>query len=156
MAKQKIIQSAKFKRDYVAVSAIAIFFAIVLSEVALAVSIPAYLKRENAMATEVRRLALLRSFDGARYLANRPTGGGDAREMEVRIIRWNLDQMAGYLRSEADNLDSDEIAQVQGYLKDMTRILTRLHNADQKTYCQERTLDASGYLNQLLTPEAGK
>ena len=60
--------SAKFKRDYVAALAVVIFFAIVLAEIVLAVSIPAYLQREDAMALQARRLQLLESFDAARNL----------------------------------------------------------------------------------------
>ena len=43
VAKEQLRYSAKFKRDYVAMLAVAIFFAIIFCEVALAVSIPAYL-----------------------------------------------------------------------------------------------------------------
>ena len=68
---QQITYSAKIKRDYVAASAVVIFIAIVLAEIALAISIPAYLKRENAMALEVRRLQLLDSFDGARGMSEK-------------------------------------------------------------------------------------
>ena len=39
--------TANFKRDYVAGSAIAIFFLIVISEITLAVSLPLYMRSEN-------------------------------------------------------------------------------------------------------------
>ena len=52
--------SAKFKRDYVAALAVVIFFAIVLAEIVLAVSIPAYLHREDAMALQVRQTSAAR------------------------------------------------------------------------------------------------
>jgi hypothetical protein len=82
---QQITYSAKFKRDYVAASAVVIFIAIVLAEIALAISIPAYLKRENAMALEVRRLQLLDSFDGARGMSEKlkPKGGETAEALDI-------------------------------------------------------------------------
>ena len=84
---QQITYSAKFKRDYVAASAVVIFIAIVLAEIALAISIPAYLKRENAMALEVRRLQLLDSFDGARGMSEKlKPKGGETAELEARLV----------------------------------------------------------------------
>ena len=66
MAARKIVYSAKFRRDYVALGAVLIFFAIVFCEIALAVAIPSYLRREEAMARSVRRLELQEQFDSLR------------------------------------------------------------------------------------------
>ena len=131
---QQITYSAKFKRDYVAASAVVIFIAIVLAEIALAISIPAYLKRENAMALEVRRLQLLDSFDGARGMSE------------------GLNSLAPYLREHSGALTSDEIAGLQASVTEFTRIMTRLR--DQGGFCREQTLDTAIYLEPLLPEEA--
>lgn len=68
---REVLLSAKFKRDYVATFAVVIFCMIVVAEVALAVSIPAYLERENVMALQMSRIRLRESFDGVRRQAAR-------------------------------------------------------------------------------------
>lgn len=80
---QQITYSAKFKRDYVAASAVVIFIAIVLAEIALAISIPAYLKRETPW--RLRSAAqLLDSFDGARGMSEKlKPKGGETAELEA-------------------------------------------------------------------------
>ncbi len=145
---QKIEFSAKFKRDYVALSAVVIFFAIVLSEVALAISIPAYLLREDAMALQVRRLRLLESFDGARYMADQVKSSGEGAAMEVRLISWNLNLLANYLREHAGSLSGDEIAALQKSVDDSRSILARINSG--RSYCDERKLDVSVYLDSLI------
>ena len=54
--KNKIIQSAEFKRDYVAALAVVIFSLIIIAELVLAFSIPWYLKQEDSMAESVAKL----------------------------------------------------------------------------------------------------
>lgn len=150
---QEITYSAKFKRDYVAALAIVIFFAIVLAEITLAVSIPAYLKGENTMALEVRRLELLESFDRARGLSEHAkVKDGEAAELELRLAKWGLNMLAPYLRDHAGELSSSEIAELQGTVTELTRIITRLRQKD-GTYCREQTLDTAIYLDSLIPPE---
>ena len=105
--KRQVLQSANFKRDYVAASAIMIFSLIVMSEIAIAVAIPTYLYRENAMALQVRRLKLLESFDQARRRCNDLKPRGNAAKMEMKLVAWNLDLLAMYLRQESGKLTSD-------------------------------------------------
>lgn len=149
---QEITYSAKFKRDYVAALAVVIFFAIVLAEIALAISIPAYLKGENAMALQVRRLQLLDSFDNARGMANKlKVKGGETAEQELRLAAWGLHSLAPYLRQNADRLTSQELAEVQTAVTELTRIMVRLR--DRGSFCNEQTLDTAIYLESLLPKE---
>ena len=78
--------SAKFKHDYVAFSAVAIFCLIVVSEIALAISIPAYLTSENAMALQVQRLKMLESFDNTRRAVEHSENSEEKAVMELRLI----------------------------------------------------------------------
>jgi len=150
---QEITYSAKFKRDYVAALAVIIFFAIVLSEIALAVSIPVYLKSENTMAREVRRLKLLESFDHARNLSEKvKVQGGETAELELRLARWGLNSLAPYLRDHAGDLSSDEIAELQKTVTELTRLVTRL-GSKVGPYCREQSLDTSIYLDSLVPSE---
>lgn len=153
MAKE-IQFSAKFKRDYVAALAVVIFFAIVLAEIVLAVSIPAYLHREDAMALQVRRLQLLESFDGARNLGNSLKLKGEIAEYEARLVMWNLNLLATYLRENSADLTSGEIASLQNDIRAFTGILARLRSGEE--LCRERKLDTSIYVNSLIAPAEGK
>ena len=154
VAKEQLRYSAKFKRDYVAMLAVAIFFAIIFCEGALAVSIPAYLHKENAMALEVRRLQLLESFDGARSLANNVKPAQEAAELEARLLRWDLNLLANYLRTEAPKLTSSEISELQATVRDITYFLARLREG--RSFCSERKLDTSIYMDSLLEASAAK
>lgn len=146
--------SAKFKRDYVAALAVVIFFAIVLAEIVLAVSIPAYLHREDAMALQVRRLQLLESFDAARNLGNSLKPNGEIAELEARLVMWNLNLLATYLRENSADLTGEEIASLQNDVRAFTGILARIQSGE--TLCRERKLDSSFFVNSLITPAEKK
>lgn len=150
---QEITYSAKFKRDYVAALAVVIFFAIVLAELTLAVSIPAYLKCENTMALEVRRLKLLESFDRARVLSERvKVQGGEIAELELRLAKWGLDTLAPYLREHAGKLSGEELTGLQETVTGLTRVIARLGNKNEP-YCREQTLDTAIHLDLLIPSE---
>ncbi|MDR0931544.1 MAG: hypothetical protein LBM70_00780 [Victivallales bacterium] len=152
---QQITYSARFKRDYVAASAVVIFFAIVLAEIALAISIPAYLRRENAMALEVRRLQLLESFDQARNMSDKlKVKGGEVATLEARLVAWGLNTLAPYLRENADKLSGEELASLQDTVTQFTRIMTRLR--DVGSYCSEQTLDTGIYVDGLIPETEAK
>ena len=152
--KKKILQSANFKRDYVAASAIVIFILIVISELTLAVAIPSYLYRENAMALQVRRLKLLESFDGARHACNTIKPRGTAAEMEQRLIFWDLDRLAAYLRTDSKNLTSEEIARLQDAVNDVWTVLNLLKRGG--SYSKETVIDTRIYVNSLIPKEGAK
>ena len=152
MARQ-ITYSARFKRDYVAALAVVIFFAIVIAEITLAISIPAYLKRENAMVLEVRRLRLLESFDGARNMSEKlKVKGGETAELEARLVGWGLNTLAPYLREHSGSLSGEEISGLQNTVTEFTRIMARLR--DTGPYCIERTLDTGIYIDARIPQEA--
>ena len=90
--------TAKFKRDYVAASAVVIFFLIVVSEITLAVGIPTYLLRSDIWALQIKRQQLLTSFDTLRRTCNEAQIKDTAADEENKIVLWSLNLMANYLR----------------------------------------------------------
>lgn len=148
------LQSANFKRDYVAMSAIVLFVLIVISEVALAIAIPTYLFRENAMALQVRRLKLLESFDGARFRCTRIKPKNLAAEMELQLISWDLDRLAVYMRNESKHLTGDEIARIQDAVTKAHVVLTVIEKGG--SLSQEAELNTEIYINSLLPKEPPK
>ncbi len=153
--KQLVLQSANFKRDYVATTAVVLFLLIVVSEIALAVAIPAYLYRESSMALEVRRLTLLQSFDNVRRRCQRiKTKSSSAAEMELYLVSWNLNLLANYMRSEQKKLTSDEIARLQKAVDDSNHVLNIL--ASGKSISREASLNTGIYVNSLIPKENRK
>lgn len=142
--------SAKFKRDYVAFSAVVIFCLIVIAEIALAVSIPAYLKRENAMALQVRRLRMLENFDNTRYFLEHTKNNEEKALMELRLISWNFNLLSIYLRENSGRMTSEEIAAVTNSIQELDRLARKIDNNG--AICEERKLDPTFYLNA-LAPE---
>lgn len=151
---KRAMLSANFKRDYVAALAVVIFALIVAAELTLAVAIPAYLYRENAMALEVRRLKLLETFDSARRLCGNVKAKTTAAEMELQLVSWNLDRLAVYLRKESRFLDSEEIALLQDAVNDSLAVLGKLKNGG--AFSREAVLDTSVYVDSLIPKTGGK
>ena len=145
--------SADFKRDYVATLAIVLFFLIVVAEITLAIAIPAYLYRENAMALEVRRLKLLESFDSARNRCNRIKPKNTAASMELQLVSWNLDRLAVYMRGESKHLTGDEISRIQEAINNSHGVLSVIESG--KSLSQEAELKTDIYIDSLI-PKKGE
>ncbi len=151
MAKTKQIRSANFKRNTLTVAAVILFGLIVLSEIALAISIPWYLTGENAMAREVLQINLRDSFDRSRRIANESKIKDEIKQTEMRLVRWSLDSMADYLRQHTENLNTEELKHIQGVVTTLTQIANRIHS--RRSYSEERRLDTGLYVNSLLNKE---
>ena len=147
-AKQNIIQSANFKRDYVAYFAVISFFVIFVGELILAVSIPAYLSHSSAMAKQVRRIRLMDSFDSVRYLAARTKPKNDNAVLEKNLIVWELDKLANYMRVHQKNLSSKEVAHVQKLVDEIGGLLGHLKNG--QAFSKAIRLDTGVYVKSIL------
>lgn len=140
--------TANFKRDYVATSAVVVFFLIIISEIVLAVSLPLFMKKENVMAVSVRRLRLLESFDSARYRARAIKLKNETAQAELSLLVWNLNRMAEYLRNYAKYLSGDDLAALQLQLNEMSASLSHLQRG--KPFSKEYNLDYTPYLERVM------
>lgn len=120
----KSLFTAKFKRDYVAYSAVVIFVVIVLSEVFLAVSIPTYFVSSDLWDLQIARQDLLRDFDSLRGNCLSFSGKNPETTEENNILLWNLNLMSNYLRVNEDCLRREDIRA----LKDDLMQIRQLHN----------------------------
>ena len=154
MAKTKQIRSANFKRNTLTVAAVILFGLIVLSEIALAISIPWYLTSENAMAREVLQIKLRDSFDNARRISNETKIKDEIKQTEMRLVRWSLDSMADYLREHTENLNTEELKHIQEIVTSLTQTANRIRS--RRSYSEERRLDTGLYVNSLLLKEKRK
>ena len=140
--------TANFKRDYVAAVAVIIFFLIVISELVLAVSLPLYMKQENAMAVSVRRLKLLETFDEIRGHAKSVKVKNSTAQAEIDLIVWNLDRMADYLRQYIQYLSSDDLAILQKQINEMNASIASLKRG--VPFSREYKIDYTPYLERIM------
>lgn len=140
--------TANFKRDYVAAVAVIIFFLIVISELVLAVSLPLYMKQENAMAVSVRRLKLLETFDEIRGHAKSVKVKNSTAQAEIDLIVWNLDRMADYLRQYIQYLSSDDLAILQKQINEMNASIASLKSG--VPFSREYKIDYTPYLERIM------
>ena len=145
----EIILSANFKRDYVACFAIILFALIVIGEIVLAVSIPAYLGRSTAMAKEVRLIKLRESFDKVRSYSNSVKCVNDNAVLERNLVAWELNKLARFLRKNGDRLSSEDIARLQKAVDESGAILRHISN--KKSFSRAIVLDTGGYVNSVMS-----
>lgn len=151
---EKITYSANFKRNYVAVFAVGLFFFMVISEVVLAVSIPVYMSRENMLSHQVRNREMQLRFDQIRTVCKNISSSNETLVLEKNLMMDTLDYLAKYLRQEASNLTEEEVKELDQLMIKMEKIVRRL--ASGKSYSQENRLDSSVYINSLIQKRTGK
>ncbi len=151
----KSLFTAKFKRDYVAFSAVGIFVLIVLAEVTLAVSIPAYFVRSNLWELQIARQDLLSDFDNLRSQCNRFSGKTPALTEENGILLWNLNLMSNYLRENEKRLQREDIRSLKEDLRQMHQLHSRLRQG--KAFNQIRSLNTGTAVGMIQAelPEGG-
>lgn len=153
-AKPNIIESANFKRDYIAYFAVISFFVIFIGELVLAVSIPAYLSRSSTLAREVRKIRLMESFDGVRSQARGVKTKNDNAALEKNLISWELDKLANYMRKHQKDLSSKEVAAVQKLIDEIGGLLGHLKKG--KAFSKAIRLDTSVYVKSILNKREKK
>lgn len=122
----KLQYSAKFKRDYVAFSAVAIFFAVVIAEFVLAIGIPMRISASEIFPEQVRRQRMIDDFDLLRNLLERFRPKNPEVGEEARLLQWTNSRLGVYLRRHVNSLTRAEIEAVHGRVQGMLRIFPRL------------------------------
>lgn len=110
---KKPAHSADFKKDYIAYSAIMIFFLIILFEIFMAIFIPAHLQIEGVWGEEVARQEMINQFD---FVRNRISGLKSDDEYAVeesRMIGESLIPLANYLRIYQYEIGIDEVKNIE-------------------------------------------
>lgn len=148
--------SAEFKRDYVQVLALFAFFFILAGEVALAISIPWYLGRENAMADEVTRLELRAEFDGLRNGLNGriKNSRNDLYTAELKVAKWDADKMADFLRDNLKKLSKEDVAEMRQRVREMSKVTTP--PPGRGSVSQENVLNTTRYMDSVIPKKEAK
>ena len=108
------------------------------------------------LADRVRHRDLLLNFDALRTKCKNIKPKNETVELERQLVSHALDQMAVYLRAEADNLTPDEVNELDTLFTSMTGIVDRL--AKGRAFSSENHLNTASYVNHLVKkyPVKGK
>ncbi|MCP3965569.1 MAG: hypothetical protein GY750_12805 [Lentisphaerae bacterium] len=139
--------SANFKKDYVAYSAIVIFFVIVVMELFMAIYIPVHLTSEDVWAEQVSRQEMLDRFDYLRNRLFRFKSKDDRAEEEGKIVLKTLNAFADYLRANQANMSQDQISNCIDCLNKIIAIETHLNKKG--AYSSTIRLNTDGYIEKL-------
>ena len=148
--KQKIVFSAKYKRNYVAICALIFFFLIIICEIVLAFSIPAYIRKENVMAFEVRKLKLLENFDHARRVCTKLPERDENFIAEKKLVSEALDRLAIYFNREKDYLTPDDVDKLTVTVNQLHKIVLNLNSRRGKPFSNSAELNTAAWVDKTL------
>ena len=108
------------------------------------------------LADRVQHREMLLHFDQLRRQCNAIKPKSETVEMEKQLVAYSLDQMAIYLRDEADNLTPAEVDELNELFDSMSKIIDQL--AKGKSFSNENRLNTAAYVNSLVKkyPVKGK
>lgn len=125
------MMTARFKRDFVAYSAIAIFFLIIVSEVTMAIWIPMQMHNDTMFAERIKRIRAVRAFDACRKTVRRIIEENHNRisTQEAQLMLQELDRIAIYLHTDdnSKNLSLEQIELISAQIADITSHYARLN-----------------------------
>lgn len=145
---QKLKYSANFKRNYVAFFAFVIFCIMIIFELILALSVPAFVQRENAYADEIKKRQMLLLFDVAQKTCRAIPEKDETIKLEKLLLTDTMDILAVYLRKESDRLTTDDVDKLDPLIKELHKIAAKLEKGI--PYSSENKLDSAKYLDNLI------
>ncbi len=144
---EKPVHSANFKKDYIAYSAIVIFFLIISFELFMAVFIPAHLQMEGVWGEEVARQEMINNFDHTRNNFLRFNSKDEYAEGEAKVIADSLTPLTEYLRKYQYQIGLKEIKEIE---KTMTGLPMFLNHLKKKgAYSTDIKLKAENFIETL-------
>ena len=145
---QKITYSTNFKRNYIAFFALALFILMIISELLLALSIPAFIQREDAFAQEIRKRRMLLTFDETRTICKKMDVKDEISAMEKQLLSDNLDYLALYLRKEAERLTPEDVNKLEPIVNDLFIIASKLNHSG--SVAKENRISSTSYIRSLI------
>ena len=150
MAKEKIIQSANFKRDYITTMAVGIFILMVACELFVAIGTPIAISHSTLYAEHGTRQKMVSSFDSLRSQCNQKTKvQNPVAVMEKGLIRWDLDLLSSHLREYNRSMPVEDVENVIQDIQQYNTILLRLNKNEPVPYCQAQTLKLDKIVNRI-------
>lgn len=150
MAKEKVMQSANFKRDYITTLAVGIFLLMIVSELCVAVGIPLAISHSTLYAEHGTRQKMVSSFDALRKQCNKKMKSQNSiAVMEKNLIRWDLDLLSSHLREYNRFMPVSDVENVIQDIQQYNTIMQRLNADPQIPYCQVQTLNFSKIVKRI-------
>ncbi|MDD5698710.1 MAG: hypothetical protein PHH77_08860 [Victivallaceae bacterium] len=143
----KSLLSANFKKDYVAYSAVGIFFLILAFELFLAVFIPLHLEMQDVWSEEVARQEMINRFDYLHRLFLRFRSKRDSAQNEAGIVINSLTPLADYLRQYQYQLRPEQIKEINETLGSLEGLYNHLMH--QGAYSTDLKLKPEKFINRL-------
>ncbi|MBR2723026.1 MAG: hypothetical protein IKB77_01740 [Lentisphaeria bacterium] len=141
MAKEKLMQSANFKRDYVTALAIGLFLLMIISEICVAVSIPLAVNYTSIYADHGTRQRMVTTFDTLRMLCIMPGAVNSPQiNTEKAFIRADLDMLSGHLREYNRTMPMSDVEEVINNLGIYSSIIGKLNSPKARPFCKAETL----------------
>lgn len=117
---KKLEQSANFKKDYIAYSAIVIFFLIISFEIFMAIFIPAHLQIEGVWGEEVARQEMVDMFDYTRNSFLRFSSKFEYAQEEAGVIGRSMTPLANYLHKYQYKIGPKETKEIKKTISGMS------------------------------------
>ena len=144
---EKPVHSANFKKDYIAYSAVVIFFLIISFELFMAIFIPAHLQMEGVWGEEVARQEMINNFDYTRNGFLYFNSKEEYAEGEANIIADALTPLAEYLRQHQYNIGLKEIKEIEKTMVGVPKFLNDLRKKG--AYSKDIKLNTKSFIETL-------
>ena len=142
MAKEKLILSANFKKDYITALAVGLFILTFIGEIFIAFSIPVVINHTALYADLGTRQKLISLFDDLRRASrNGNVFPDNVVLMEKKLIRTDLDMLSSHLREYSSTMPMEDVENVISDLYRYNNIVAKLNIDAPVPYCKSKTLD---------------
>ncbi len=143
-----ILQSVKFKKDYMMMLAFLLFFLIVISECILIIWLPWHLRIDGMWAEQVAQQEVIELFDAVRSRSRHISGKlAKPAGAEAALICRSLDRMAGYMHKYGKQMSPQQCREMKDVLNKLNIQLK--YCSEKKAFSQAIELDVENYLNTL-------
>lgn len=149
---KKDLQTVKRRFDWVTASGMVLFGVIVILEIIVAVSVPLLVRQEGLFAEDILKAQLKADFDMMRehifYVSNQASD--DDIKSEISLLSANANNLADYLREQADMLETPELLELIDRVKRMDAIVEQGFQG--KSMTGKIQLDTSKFITGLAKP----
>jgi len=150
------MMTARFKRDYVAFMAVALFFVIVCLEIGVAVWIPMQMHNESLFVVAMRRIKMNDRFDVYRRELEKVRKDAPSPELanEAQMILNQLEILAIYLQQNdrGRRLGEENIEPLEGALNELAPHVRRIRH-EGKSVSNPLKLDRTKYIRKIAEDE---
>ncbi len=146
---KKELLTVKRRFDWVTACGLVLFVVIVVLELTVAIGVPLLVRKEGVFAEDIMRTQLKTDFDGMRRHINNVAAQASNENVksEVALLSTNANNLADYLRTHANQLNSAELLEIIDRVKRINAIVS--YGAKGTPMTEKITLDTSKFITGL-------